>query len=158
MLRVAEPLTLPCLFVAVNVAVHVPVVAPAATIHVSPVPCVTVATPVGPPQLSISETVLCLLVLTATVAVGAETVSVTEQGFTLIWPWEVHFLSGMIGERDCSGTCVEVCGVTPDCEPAQPASIAVTPSSAIPAKSGWRRKLNVDTVSSLLKLRTTSCV
>src|SRR5579862_3819396 len=104
MLRVAVAFTLPCLFVAVKVAVHDPVVAPAVTIHVSPVPCVTVAMPLGPPQSSLSVTVLCLFVLVATVAVGCETVSVTEHGFTLIWPWKVQFLSGMIGERACSGT------------------------------------------------------
>ena len=99
MLSEAVPFVLPCLFVAVNVAVQLPVVAPAATIHELPVPCVTVAMPDAPPQLSASVTVLCLFVLTATVAVGAETVSVTEQGLTFMWPWDVQFLSGEIGER-----------------------------------------------------------
>lgn len=104
MLRSAVPLVLPCLFVAVNVAVQDPVVAPAATTQLSPVPCVTVATPVAPPQSSVSVTVLCLFVFVATVAVGMEAVSVTEQGFTLIWPWLVQFLLGMIGDRAC-GIC-----------------------------------------------------
>jgi hypothetical protein len=60
--------------------------------------CVTVAMPDTPPQSSASVTVLCLFVLVVTVALGAETVSTTEQGDTFMCPWKVQFLSGVIGE------------------------------------------------------------
>jgi hypothetical protein len=108
MLSSAEPFALPCLFVLVNVAVQDPVVAPAVTTQLLPSSCVTVAKPVGPPQLSISETVSFLGAVTVTVAVGFEVVRVTEQGFTFALPWRVQLESGSTGTRACDGICVEV--------------------------------------------------
>jgi hypothetical protein len=146
MLRSAQPVTLPCLFVKLNVAVQEPVDEPAATVQSSPEPWVTVAMPEGPPQLSLSVSVPFFVFGVRTETVSGpplEAVKVTLQGVTRTPPCAVH-PPFTLGLNDAPPE--EVAGLTP-WEPLQPASSAAT--TAIAGRP--RETIDVDTGQTLPK-------
>lgn len=128
MLRSAHPIVLPRLLSKLNVAVQEPVDAPAVTVQSSPEPCVTVAMPEAPPQLSASLSVPFLVFGTRVVTVSGPVLEVeksTLHGVTRTPPcaWQPPFTLGVINEPE------DIAGLTP-CEPLQPASSAATTAIA----------------------------